>query len=70
MCPTYDFECDCKHKISETKLISKRNDSVICPKCNKTMTRLIGSGGGFNFIGDGFYCNRKDDSCQEKINKE
>lgn len=53
--PTYEYECvhcgynfDVFQKITEAPL-SK------CPKCNRKIKRLIGSGSGIIFKGTGFY---------------
>lgn len=53
--PTYEYECTrCGHhfeafqKITETALDK-------CPKCNRKLRRLIGSGSGIIFKGPGFY---------------
>jgi len=53
--PTYDYECSaCKYKF---ELSQKMTDKAIktCPKCNKKVKRLIGSGSGIIFKGHGFY---------------
>ena len=54
--PTYNFSCDnCGH--TQQKLVSilypKKSK---CPKCQEySLIKLIGSGGGFNLKGNGFY---------------
>ena len=53
--PTYDYECTaCGHKF---EVFQKMTDKQLsrCPKCNKKLKRLIGSGSGIIFKGSGFY---------------
>lgn len=53
--PTYEYECThCGHSF---ELFQKITDKPInkCPKCNKEVKRLIGSGAGIIFKGSGFY---------------
>ncbi|MDI6758222.1 MAG: zinc ribbon domain-containing protein [Candidatus Omnitrophota bacterium] len=53
--PTYEYKCShCNH---EFELFQKITDKHIesCPKCNKKVKRLIGSGAGIIFKGTGFY---------------
>jgi len=61
--PTYQYICKkCGHAFDDMKTISKRNESM-CPKCGNTDNdRLIGTGGGFVFKGDGFYESSKKQS--------
>lgn len=58
--PTYDYECtNCKHTFQELHDMATRLQK--CPKCAQlTLVRLIGSGSGFIFKGDGFYATRKE----------
>ncbi|MBU1090431.1 MAG: zinc ribbon domain-containing protein [Candidatus Omnitrophica bacterium] len=53
--PTYEYECtSCKHKFEASQKMSDKPLSK-CPKCNKKVKRLLGSGGGIIFKGSGFY---------------
>ena len=53
--PTYDYECtSCGHAFEVFQKISDRHLEK-CPKCNKKVRRLIGSGAGIIFKGAGFY---------------
>ena len=53
--PTYDYECtSCGHAFEVFQKISDRHLEK-CPKCNKKVRRLIGSGAGIIFKGSGFY---------------
>ena len=67
--PTYDYECtSCKHTFEVSQ---KMMDLPLthCPKCNKKLRRLIGSGGGIIFKGSGFYATdykKKGSSSKEK----
>lgn len=58
--PTYDYECEnheCEHKFEHFQSITSPLLKK-CPKCNKLkLVRLIGSGGGVIFKGEGFYEN-------------
>lgn len=53
--PTYEYECThCGHSF---EVFQKITDAHLnkCPKCNKKIRRLIGSGSGIIFKGAGFY---------------
>ena len=53
--PNYEYECShCKHTL---EIFQKITDKSLekCPKCNKKIKRLIGSGSGIIFKGTGFY---------------
>ncbi len=53
--PTYEYECThCGHTF---EVFQKMTDKPLgkCPKCNKKVKRLIGSGAGIIFKGSGFY---------------
>ncbi|MDP8259718.1 MAG: zinc ribbon domain-containing protein [Candidatus Gygaella obscura] len=53
--PNYDYEClSCEHKF---EVFQGMNDKPLtkCPKCGKSVRRLIGSGVGIIFKGSGFY---------------
>lgn len=53
--PTYQYRCkSCDH---EFELIQKMSDDPIsvCPECQGSVKRLIGTGAGIIFKGSGFY---------------
>lgn len=53
--PTYEYECThCGHSFERFQKIT---DQALdkCPKCEKKVRRLIGSGAGIIFKGTGFY---------------
>lgn len=54
--PTYDYVCDaCGYKFEEFQRMSDE-PLTICPSCNaEAIRRLIGSGAGIIFKGEGFY---------------
>ena len=53
--PTYEYECkSCNHRFEEFQNITDEPLKV-CPKCGKTVRRLIGGGMGIIFKGSGFY---------------
>ena len=54
--PTYDYLCsNCGHKFENFQPITARPLRK-CPKCSKMrLQRLIGSGAGIIFKGNGFY---------------
>ncbi len=53
--PTYEYECaHCGHTFEAFQKMSDKPLSK-CPKCNKKIRRLIGSGAGIIFKGSGFY---------------
>lgn len=54
--PTYEYVCDeCDHKFEEFQSITAKPVRK-CPKCGKNkVRRLIGSGAGLIFKGNGFY---------------
>ena len=56
--PTYDYVCHpCKNTFERMHPMSDE-PTAVCPECGKTTTeRLIGSGGGVIFKGEGFHCN-------------
>jgi len=56
--PTYDYVCkECGHRFELFQQMTA-NVKRKCPECGKkTLERLIGSGGGVIFKGDGFYEN-------------
>lgn len=76
--PTYSFICDnpeCGFKMDRYVSIKYPKISE-CPQCHKkTFIRCIGSGGGFNLKGKGFYQNdykQYDDAIKEnnQMNQE
>jgi putative FmdB family regulatory protein len=53
--PTYEYECtDCGYRF---EAFQKITDVPLdkCPKCQRKVKRLIGSGSGIIFKGSGFY---------------
>ena len=56
MPPSYDYVCDnCQHSFEEFQSITAKPLKK-CPKCGKRkLRRLIGTGGGIIFKGEGFY---------------
>ncbi|MFH1413768.1 MAG: FmdB family zinc ribbon protein [Candidatus Omnitrophota bacterium] len=53
--PTYEYECmKCGYKFEAFQKMSDKPLSK-CPKCNKKVKRLLGSGAGIIFKGSGFY---------------
>ena len=53
--PTYEYECrHCGYRFERSQMMTDKPLSH-CPKCNKKVTRLIGSGSGIIFKGPGFY---------------
>ena len=53
--PTYDYACvHCGNKFELSQNMTAQPLKK-CPKCNKKVKRLIGSGSGIIFKGHGFY---------------
>lgn len=54
--PTYEYACTaCGYEFEQFQLISAK-PLTKCPQCGqRTLQRLIGSGGGIIFKGSGFY---------------
>lgn len=54
--PTYDYRCNaCEHTFEEFQMMSE-DELVDCPECKKPdLERLIGTGAGFLFKGEGYY---------------
>lgn len=54
--PTYDYRCDgCDHTFEQFQSITAEPLKK-CPKCGaRKLRRLIGTGGGIIFRGEGFY---------------
>ena len=70
--PTYDYECThCKYKFELSQEMSAEPIKK-CPKCHKKVKRLIGSGSGIIFRGQGFYATdyRKKPKTEPKAAKE
>lgn len=69
--PTYDYECQkCGHHFEKFQSMS---DPVLksCPKCRGKVNRMIGSGAGLLFKGDGFYItDYRSKSYQEKAKSD
>lgn len=64
--PTYEYECShCGHTFEAFQGINAKPLEA-CPKCNKKLKRLIGSGAGVIFKGTGFYATdykKKPNAC-------
>lgn len=57
--PTYEYECDsCGHGF---ETVQKMMDEPlkICPKCGKSLRRVLSGGIGISFKGSGFYVTDK-----------
>lgn len=55
--PTYEYKCtDCEDRFEHFQSI-KDEPLKTCGKCNGSLKRLIGNGGGVIFKGSGFYVN-------------
>ena len=53
--PTYEYEC-LKCGLRFEKFQNMKDKPIkTCPKCGKSVRRLIGTGGGIIFKGAGFY---------------
>lgn len=53
--PTYEYECKkCGHLFEEFQSMTAEPLKK-CPKCGKSVKRLIGAGAGIIFKGTGFY---------------
>lgn len=55
--PTYEYKCtECEHTF---EAFQKMNDEPLkeCPECGSRIKRLIGSGAGIIFKGEGFHVN-------------
>jgi putative FmdB family regulatory protein len=59
MMPTYGYECkSCGHTFDAFQSISD-DPLKTCPKCGKSIRRLINGGSGVIFKGSGFYVTDK-----------
>ena len=70
--PTYDYECThCGYKFELSQEMTAQPIKK-CPKCNKKVKRLIGSGSGIIFRGQGFYATdyRKKPKTEPKAAKD
>ncbi len=66
--PTYEYECQaCGHKFEAFQNMTAKHLTK-CPKCNKKVKRLIGSGSGIIFKGPGFYATDYKKSSHSKEN--
>src|SRR3989338_2306280 len=53
--PTYEYECQaCKHQFEQLQSM-KAEPIKVCPKCQGSVKRLLGTGSGIIFKGSGFY---------------
>jgi putative FmdB family regulatory protein len=52
--PTYEYRCPTGH---EFELFQRMSDEPVaaCPECGQGAVRLLSTGGGLLFRGDGFY---------------
>lgn len=65
--PTYEYECtSCGYIFDVFQNINDKRLET-CPKCEKKVKRLIGSGSGIIFKGTGFYATdyRKADKAEK-----
>jgi putative FmdB family regulatory protein len=70
--PTYEYICEeCGHQFEQFQSITARTLRQ-CPKCGKTrLKRLIGTGSGVIFKGNGFYqTDYRSESYKEAEKKE
>lgn len=70
--PTYDYVCeDCGYNFEEFQSITAEPLSK-CPICRGHVRRLIGTGNGFLFKGNGFYITdyRSDSYKTDKLKAE
>jgi len=53
--PTYDYRCEsCGHEFERFQSMTEKPLKK-CPECDGAVKRLIGSGAGIIFKGNGFY---------------
>ena len=68
--PTYEYEClKCGYRFERFQKITE-NPVKTCPKCQKSVRRLIGTGSGIIFKGAGFYATDYRKSKPQPDNKE
>ena len=69
--PTYEYKCDaCSHQFEQFQSM-KAEPVKICPQCQDSVRRLIGSGAGIIFKGSGFYqTDYRSSSYQKKADAE
>jgi putative FmdB family regulatory protein len=68
--PTYEYECSkCSHTFEAFQSI---NDEPIkkCPKCGKSVRRIIFGGAGVIFKGSGFYVTDKNKGSQTQVSSK
>ena len=53
--PTYEYKCETCGHLFEVFQSIKEDALESCPKCGKSIKRLIGGGMGIFFKGSGFY---------------
>lgn len=70
--PTYEYECRGCGKHLEIFQSMKDAPLQKCPECGKkTLKRLLGTGAGIIFKGDGFYCtDYRSDSYKKSKEKD
>ena len=68
--PTYEYEClNCGHHFEKFQMMTDKPIKA-CPKCKKSVRRVIGMGSGIIFKGKGFYATDYRKSKPEQNNKE
>jgi len=68
--PTYEYECNsCAHRFEVFQKISEA-PIKICPRCYKSVRRLISAGIGIIFKGSGFYSTDNKKSTAVNNNKK
>lgn len=64
--PTYEYECEhCGHRFERMQPMSAPPLKA-CPKCGKSVRRLIGTGAGLLFKGGGSSSRSGTESCSLK----
>lgn len=69
--PTYEYKCETCGNLFEVFQSIKEDALESCPKCGKSIKRLIGGGMGIFFKGSGFYStdNRSGSAIKEKTSE-
>ena len=69
--PTYEYECkSCHYRFEKFQSITAKPLRK-CPKCQRAVTRLLGTGAGILFKGSGFYqTDYRSKSYQEAAKKD